>query len=265
VKVAVIGKGGAGKSVIAGTMARLVGRQGTPVLALDSDSLPGLSLSLGSGPDPAEPPLLGAVERDKSGRWGWREGVDATIAAQRFATPAPDGVRLLQRGKVASQGFAPIIGASKAFWEVAHGLVDAPAFRDWTLIGDLPAGPRQPAENWAPYAATYLVVVQPGAQSALTGRRVARLARLQSPQAAVLIIANRVQGELDVRHVEGLVGESVFASIPADEGVAAAERLGAAPIDHAPDSPTIVAIERLITSVAGSSERDGGLRRAPSI
>lgn len=124
-RIAVVGKGGAGKSVIAGTMARLVARQGTPVLALDSDLFPGLSLSLGSGPDPVEPPLLGASEQDETGQWGWREGVDATIAAQRFATAAPDGVRLLQRGKVARQGFGPIRGASMAFWETVHGLVCA--------------------------------------------------------------------------------------------------------------------------------------------
>ncbi len=245
-----MGKGGAGKSVIAGTMARLVARRGTPVLALDSDLLPGLSLSLGSGPDPAEPPLLAAVEQDGTGQWGWRGGIDAASAARRFATAAPDGVRVLQRGKVAREGFKPVIGASKAFWEVVHGLVDAPAFRDWTLIGDLPAGPWQTAEGWAPYAETYVVVVQPSAQSALTARRVGRLARLQSPEAAVVFIANRVQGEDDVRHVEDLIGEPVFASLPADSGVAAAERAGAAPIDHAPASPAIAAIERLSAALA---------------
>jgi CO dehydrogenase nickel-insertion accessory protein CooC1 len=156
-------------------------------------------------------------------------------------------VRLLQRGKIDRAGYDAIIGASKAFWEVAHGLVDAPAFRDWTFIGDLPAGTRQTAEDWAPYAETYLVVVQPTAQSALTAQRVVRL---QPRQAATLVIANRVQGEQDVRHIEELVGEPVFASIPADEGVAAAERLGAAPIDHAPDSPAIAAIEGLISAIA---------------
>ncbi len=248
-RVAVIGKGGAGKSVIAGTMARLVARRGTPVLALDSDLLPGLSISLGSGADPVEPPLLAAVEQDERGQWGWREGMDATKAAQSCATDAPDGVRLLQRGKVAREGFGTIIGASKAFWEVGQGLVDAPAFRDWTLVGDLPAGPRPTAEDWAPYAETYVVVVQPTAQSALTGKRVARLARLQSPAAEVVFIANRVRGPEDVRHVEAMTGEPAFASVPADDGVAAAERAGVAPIDHAPDSPTIAAIERLISAL----------------
>jgi len=233
-------------------MARLIARQGTPVLALDSDLLPGLSLSLGSGPDPVQPPLLAAAEKDETGQWGWCEGIDAATAAQQFSTAAPDGVRLLQRGKVAREGFNSIMGSSRAFWEVVHGLVQAPAFQDWALIGDTPAGPQSTAEDWAPYAHTYLVVVQPSMQSALTGKRVARLARLRSPEAAVVIIANRVQDQDDVRHIEKLTGQPVYASIPADEGIAAAERLGAAPIDHAPDSPTIAAIQHLATTITNT-------------
>ena len=46
-KVVFVGKGGAGKSVIAGTFARALARRGTPVLAVDSDPLPGLAFSLG--------------------------------------------------------------------------------------------------------------------------------------------------------------------------------------------------------------------------
>lgn len=256
-RIAVIGKGGAGKSMIAGTMARFIARQGTPVLALDSDQLPGLSLSLGSGPDPAPPPLLAASCQDETGQWGWSPGITAAIAAQRFSTPAPDGVRLLQRGKPGPDGYRPILGASKAFWETVHGLVDAPEFRDWTLIGDLPAGPYQVADDWAPYAATYLVVVQPTVQSAMTARRVARLARQRTPGAAVLMVANRARDEEDVRHVERLVREPVFAAVPHDGDVAAAERRGAAPIDAAPDSAAVAAIERLVAALAARKSASG--------
>lgn len=244
-----VGKGGAGKSVIAGTMARLLARQGNRVLALDSDVLPGLSLSLGSAPDPVEPPLLAAAEKDEHGQWGWRTGIEAVSAAQRFATDAPDGVRLLQRGKVPQEGSEAIIGSSKAFYEIVHGLCDAQAFRDWTFVGDLSGGPREPAYDWAPYARVYLVVVQPGVQSAVTGRRVARLVRMRGG-AELVFVANRVKGKRDVRHVEALVGEPVVASVPADDDVAAAERLGVAPIDHAPGSPAVAAIERLVAALA---------------
>ncbi len=252
-RVAFVGKGGSGKSTIAGTMARLVARGGTPVLALDSDPLPGISLSLGSGPEPDPPPMLGASRKDETGQWGWSEGITAAIAAQRFSTPAPDGVRLLGRGKVGREGSGPILGASKGFWETVHGLVDAPEFADWTLIGDLSAGPHQIARDWAPYAQTYVVVVLPTAQSALTARRVAKVARLQSPEASIVYVANRVRGEQDVRHVERLVGHEVLAHVPLDAGVAAAERIGAAPLDHAPDAPAIAAIGQLAEQLAESA------------
>lgn len=258
-RIAVVGKGGAGKSTIAGTLARLVGRRGIPVLALDSDPLPGLSFSLGSGPDPAPPALLQACRQDASGQWGWCAGVTPASAAQRFATAAPDGVRLLQRGKVGREGSHPITGSSKAFWETVHGLADAPEFEDWTLIGDLSAGPHQIARDWAPYAETYLVVVQPTAQSALTARRVARLARQQSPDASIAFVANRVRDQRDVEHIQALLGDPLFASIPADEGVAAAERIGVAPIDHAPGAPAVAALGRLVDGLA-ALYRPGGWR-----
>jgi len=252
-RVAVVGKGGSGKSTISGTMARLVGRRGIPVLALDSDLLPGMSFSLGSGPQADVPPLHAAAAPDDKGQWGWCEGIDAVSAAQRFSTTAPDGVRLLQRGKTGPDGSRPVFGSSKAFWEVAHGIVDAPEFRDWTLIGDLPAGPQQIARDWAPYAQTYVVVVQPSVQSALTARRVARVARLRERGAAVVFVANRVRGEHDLQHIERLVGEPLFAAIPADDDVAAAERNGVAPIDHAPDAPAIVAVQELVTRLEAGS------------
>lgn len=244
-----VGKGGAGKSVIAGTMARILARGGQRVLALDSDLLPGLSVSLGSGPDPVEPPLLAAATKDGDGRWSWRTGIGPETAAQRFATDAPDGVRLLQRGKLPPEGFHAIVGSSKAFYEVVHGLREAEAFRDWALIGDLSGGPREPADDWAPYARLYVIVVQPSTQSALTARRLARLVRMRDGT-RLAFVANRVQGERDVRHIEGLIGEPVLASVPADDDVATAERLGIAPIDHVPEASAVAAIERLVEAMA---------------
>nr|MBA2599631.1 AAA family ATPase [Actinomycetota bacterium] len=50
-KVAVSGKGGSGKTAISGTLARLVGRSGMQVLAIDADTNPNLALTLGMGTD----------------------------------------------------------------------------------------------------------------------------------------------------------------------------------------------------------------------
>src|SRR5687767_7274627 len=168
-RIAVVGKGGAGKSVIAGTTARLLARQGRRVLALDSDLLPGLSISLGSGPDPVDPPLNQAAEKGENGRWRLRDGVTIVTAVKRYTTEAPDGIRLMQIGKGGKEGIQPIMGSVNAYYKMVHRLKDAKTFKDWALVGDLPAGPRQVAFDYAPFAETYLVVVQPGSQSALTG------------------------------------------------------------------------------------------------
>lgn len=247
-RLAIVGKGGAGKSVIAGTMARLLAREGRRVLALDSDLLPGLSISLGSGEDPAEPPLGAAAEKDENGRWRLKPGVGPVRAVQRYSTPAPDGIRLLQLGKAPREGTRPIMGSINAFYKVVHRLPDAKTFADWTLLGDLPAGPRQAAFDWAPYAQTFVVVVQPGAQSVMTARRVARIARMRRGANAVFV-ANRVRDDADVEYIERRIGEGVVAAVPIDDQVAIAERMGTAPIDYAPDSPAVGAIGELVAKL----------------
>ena len=46
-KTAVAGKGGSGKTTIAGTLARVLARQGLDVLAIDGDTNPNLAISIG--------------------------------------------------------------------------------------------------------------------------------------------------------------------------------------------------------------------------
>ena len=104
-RIAVVGKGGAGKSVVSANLARVLARRGHRVLALDSDTLPGLSISLGAEV-PDEPPLNDAAERNEKGRWRLKPGIGPVRAIQRFATDAPDGVRLLQIGKTDKRGLA---------------------------------------------------------------------------------------------------------------------------------------------------------------
>lgn len=48
-KLAVVGKGGVGKSAISGTMARVLAQGERAVLALDSDLLPGQSFRVRPG------------------------------------------------------------------------------------------------------------------------------------------------------------------------------------------------------------------------
>ena len=247
--LAVAGKGGSGKSVISGTLARVLARRGHEVLAIDSDPMPGMARSLGVE-EPATPPLQEAAIKPEGERWRLKPGVGPARAVSRFTTPAPDGVRLLQLGKADKDGLTNINASVNAFLRIVHRLHEPSTLQALTIVGDLPAGPRHPAAGFSPYASLYVIVVEPTSQSALTARRVARIAR-EHRDADVLFVANKVTGEEDLERLARLLGEPPELWIPADPAVAAAERAGEALLDAAPDAPAVGAIERLAEVLEG--------------
>jgi CO dehydrogenase maturation factor len=94
-KLAIAGKGGSGKTSISGTMARVLGRQGRRVLAIDGDSNPNLALTLGL-------PLERLSEMPTLTREMLRRTESGTELAQSLdeicdshSIEAPDGVTLL--------------------------------------------------------------------------------------------------------------------------------------------------------------------------
>lgn len=254
IRIAVGGKGGTGKSVLSGTLCRALARRGERVLALDSDLMPGLAYSLGAD-EPAEPPLMAAAEKNDKGRWRLRKGIGPARGISRFSTDAPDGVRLLQCGKLPPDGDVSAINAAvNAYYQVIHRLDEVKSLRSWSVVCDLPAGPRQAAFDWAPFAQRYLVVAEATWQSALTARRVARVAEANG--AEVILVASKVAAPDDVERVAAMVKRPVAFSVPLDRAVAAAERKGIAPIDAAPDSPTVAAIERLADALMDATLGD---------
>ncbi len=91
-------------------------------------------------------------------------------------------------------------------------------------------------------------MVEPTSQSALTGRRCARLAR--GPLGAdVIFVASKISSPDERRRVERLLGEPVDFVIPADPAVAEAERRHVAVIDAAPSSPVVRAVQRLADTI----------------
>ena len=91
-KVAVVGKGGAGQTTVAGTVARALARGGHSVLALDADVNPMLGISLGVGPEGTEA-LIGARQALDAGEAEHQPTGEGLVEA--FGADAPDGVRLV--------------------------------------------------------------------------------------------------------------------------------------------------------------------------
>ncbi|MBW3611448.1 MAG: hypothetical protein KY438_07955 [Actinobacteria bacterium] len=256
-RVAFVGKGGAGKSAIAGTFARLLARRGQPVLAIDSDPLPGLAFSLGLDRDDAPLPDEAIEDRpeDEEGpRYRLRAGLSAADAVDRYAATAPDGVRFLQFGKIRTDP-RTLFRSQITFRQIIKEL---PEDR-WHLVGDLPGGTRQAFTGWGGYAETYLVVVEPMAKSLLSARRLARLALAGDRPVRVLAVANKVSEPGDAELVARRSGLEVVASVPLEPAFADAERSGRAPLDVVPDSGAIGAVSSLVEHLDRQP-----LRRAPS-
>lgn len=243
-RLAVVGKGGVGKSVVSGTLARVLARRGHRVLALDSDTLPGISFSLGADVSD-DVPLNAAAERDDNGRWHLIKGVGPARAVQRYATDAPDGVRLLQIGKHDRRGLTPNRPSHQAFYKIVHQLDSVRFLEDWVVLGDLPAGARQAAYDWAPYARHFLLVVEPTWQSMLTARRIARITTQMRDDVRLSLIVNKAATDEDAERVQEFLGVPLIAVVPVDEGVRRAERAGGALLDLVPDAPAVRAIEAL--------------------
>jgi CO dehydrogenase maturation factor len=255
VRVAFVGKGGAGKSVIAGALARVLGRAGERVLAVDSDPLPGLSLSLGLGVMDAQIPGEAVEERpdgETGPRYRLRAGLSADDAVSRYALTAPDGVRFLQFGKSRGQQ-GGLLRSQFAFRQI----LDELPLRSWSIIGDLPGGTRQPFLGWARYAGTVVVVVEPTGSGLLSARRLARLAHAESAPRRVVAVANKVRGEADVELIRARSGLDVLAAVPWDETVHEADQRGRSVLDDAPGSPTVTVVaslaERLVHNGLGAA------------
>ena len=108
-RIAIAGKGGTGKTTIAGTLARLMARRGREVWAIDADSNPNLAVTLGvprEAHDSLTPVPRSILQADPSDPEGKRRilGMPAPEVVRRFGHRAADNVTLLLMGRVDHAG-----------------------------------------------------------------------------------------------------------------------------------------------------------------
>lgn len=108
-RIAIAGKGGTGKTTIAGTLARLLARRGRQVWAIDADSNPNLAVTLGvpreahAALTPVPRSILRDDPADETGRRKILDGTAAEVVG-RYGYRGPDDVWLLLMGRVDHAG-----------------------------------------------------------------------------------------------------------------------------------------------------------------
>jgi CO dehydrogenase maturation factor len=97
-KIAISGKGGAGKTTISATLTRILARRGIPVLAIDGDPNPNLSRALGITNDTEAAAIPRTVVERRQDESGVNSHVLTTPVAEiisRYGLHAPDSVTVL--------------------------------------------------------------------------------------------------------------------------------------------------------------------------
>lgn len=234
-KVAVVGKGGVGKTTVSAVLARSLGQRGLSVIALDCDTNPNLGVSLGVGEIETERLTTlrqqvdeGAAEHARS----WDEIID------RFGSDAPDGVRLGVVNRIEHpEPSCPCCGVSP---ERLLSQADAGTS---IVVGDFEAGLGVFARVAEEQIDTTIVVVEPTPRALDVGLRALDVAR-ERQRGRLVIVANKVTGPDDVDTIrlamaasDGTLPEIVV--VPFSDAVVHADRQGVSVFDIA-DHETVV-------------------------
>ena len=242
-RLAVAGKGGAGKTTLSSTLARLAARSGARVVAIDADANPNLAPALGVAPDLAAglrpvPPSL--VSRRIGGN-GLLEPVEDVLA--EFSLPAPDGVRLLGMGSPAHADEGCLCSAHA----VVSSLLEDLGGPERVVVVDMEASPEHLSRGTVRHVDAVCLVAEPYYRSLETVRRMAALVA-ELPVERVVVIANKVRtpadeqaiGEFCERH-----GYELLGAVPWSEAVVDADRERVPVVDWLGAEPVVAAVATL--------------------
>jgi len=181
-KIAITGKGGVGKTTLAGTLARLYARAGRPVLAIDADPDANLATAVGIPPERmAGLTPIAAMDDLIEERTGARPGAQSPyFRLNPRVSDLPEtlavlheGVRVMVMGGVQKGGGGCVCPENVLLRSlVRHLLLE----RDEVVILDMVAGVEHLGRATADAMDAFIVVVEPGQRSIQTAHTIRRLA-----------------------------------------------------------------------------------------
>jgi len=250
-KIAVCGKGGVGKTLIAGTLARLLARRGFRVLAIDVDSNPNLHSVLGVKLDTPLKPIVDneLLVEERTGARPGDLGVFFTLNPRvddipdKYSIVSPDGIKLLVIGMPRAR-----LGCMCPQNAIVRALVDHIVLdRSEVVILDMEAGLEHFGRGTARGVDYLLIVMEPTLKSLETAKRSLFLAR-ELGISRVWCVLNKVRSSEEVDYIvkKALDLElHVKALIPYDTNVETAELLGVSILDYNKNSPFVLAVDKL--------------------
>ena len=254
-KLAVSGKGGVGKTTIAGILARLWGRSGVPVLVVDADPSPNLASTLGIPRERREriTPLsrmLDLIEERTGVRPGTSYGsmfrlnpkVDDLV--DLYGVDGKDNVRLLVLGTIESGGSGCFCPESALLRRLMKHLLFE---REEPLIIDMEAGVEHLGRGTAENVDLMLIIVEPGMRSLETARRIRDLS-FDIGIPTLSAVANKIRSNEEILLLKSeldSVGIELLGTVPYDPELVSADLRDVSPLDLKGELPSIEAIAAL--------------------
>jgi len=226
-KIAISGKGGVGKTLLASLLSKTFAEAGYSVLAIDGDPDANLAANLGF-PHPAEITPISELSDLIEERTGARPGQSAPFfklnpkvddLPENYSVKH-DGIKLMVMGRVKRGGtgcYCPEGALLQAL--LTHLLVQ----RDEVVILDMEAGIEHLARGTAKAVDKLIVVVEPSRRSIETAYRIYKLARdigLQN----IAVVGNKIKSQSEKEFLVTSVPDLEFLGfIPYDQAVVDAD------------------------------------------
>jgi CO dehydrogenase maturation factor len=236
-KIAISGKGGVGKTTLAGVMARLLADDGRKVLAIDADPDSNLASAIGLPKEEIEKlsPIASMTSLIEERTGAKKGGFGAIFKLNPKVDDIPDemgayykGVKLLLLGSIPQGGggcFCPENVLLKNL--IRHVL----AKRDEVIIVDMEAGLEHLGRGSTGYVDALIVVVEPGQRAINTARQIKKLGEDLNIQ-NIMIVGNKVTSNEDKRLIEeGLSEFPILGHISFNPKILQADREGKSPYD----------------------------------
>jgi CO dehydrogenase maturation factor len=253
-KIAITGKGGVGKSTLAGILAHLAQKNGKTVLAVDSDPDANLAFALGVPenefakivPIAQRPELIEERTQAKLKEFGqiFKLNPDVTDVADRFSYDF-EGIHLLVLGAIEAGGSGCACPENVFLRNLLSNII---LRRDEFVIVDMEAGIEHLGRGTARGVDLMIIVVEPSSQSVGTAQSILRLARQIGIQ-ETRIVGNRITSTSEREYInKNFDTRSLMGFIPYSELVRQADRDGVSLIDRL-DGELLQAFETIYTNI----------------
>jgi len=226
-KIAISGKGGVGKTLLASLLSRAFTAAGYSVLAIDADPDANLAANLGF-PQPEEITPISKLEDLIEERTGARPGQSGSFfklnprvddIPETYAVEH-DGIRLMVMGRIKRGGTGCYCAEGVLLQALLNHLL---LQRDEVVIVDMEAGIEHLSRGTARAVDRLVIVVEPGRRSIETARRIRELAEDIGVN-NIAVVGNKVHSQSDKEFITSSLSDMVFLGfIPYDQALVDAD------------------------------------------